>query len=72
MNWLEKYFLKRIVRKLVHKRERGIQEYYSYIVKSSKEQFSEDNDITIRNFLEEQHDVISNKEFIYAQKEISK
>jgi len=56
----------------VHKRERGIQEYYSYIVRSSKEQFSEDNDITIRNFLEEQHDVISNKEFLYAQKERSK
>jgi len=64
MNWFEKWMLKRILRKTVvqggHKER--INNIYSMIISAAQEQFTEDNNPTLRSFLEEcQHDAL-NKE----------
>lgn len=57
MNWLTKYILRRICRKIViqgiHKGE--IKEYYSILKEELEKVFTEDNERTIQAFLEECH-----------------
>ncbi len=49
-----------------------IQEYYSYMIRAAKKEYTEDNDTTLRHFLEEMHSIECNKQFLHAEKKIFK
>jgi len=58
MNWLERWLLKRLVRRLVLQgpsHQGYIIEYYKTIIDAARLEFSEDNEPTLLDFLEECH-----------------
>ena len=58
MNWFERWFLKRLCKKLVIQgpaHRRNIIEYYSIMQEAAKKEFYEDNKPTLDSFLEECH-----------------
>lgn len=57
MNWLTKYILRKICRKIVIQRnyKNNITEYYTILKEEAREVFIEDNEPTLQEFLEECH-----------------
>lgn len=74
LNWFEKWMLRGIAKKLSRQGGQNpkIQEYYSYMVKAARKEYTEDNDTTLRHYLEEMHSVECNKQFKHATKKIFK
>ena len=73
MNWFDKWFLKKLTKKITiqsSQHQENIQEYYSYIIEAAQKVFTEDNDHSLRSFMEEQHGVVCNQHFKYAQKDL--
>ena len=58
MTWLEKWFLRRLCRKIVIQGPRhtpNITEYYRYIRNAAQREFKEDTQPTLNSFLEKCH-----------------
>jgi hypothetical protein len=72
LNWFEKWILKGIAKKLVKQggQDLKVQTYYSYIISAAKNEYIEDNDTSLRSYLEEMHSIECNKQFEYAQRKI--
>ena len=70
LNWFEQWMLRNIAQKCAKQGNQygGIEEYYSYILKAADKNYTEENDESTLSFLEDRHNVASNKIFKYAQR----
>jgi len=71
LSGFENWILNRIIKKTVLQgnQDKKIQDLYGSIIVAAKEQYTEDNDTSLRTYLEDMHGIEANKHFEYAQNE---